>query len=85
MKFSSIFQHHVYHYLSFSGVRKRIEFQNLSLGTYRSVIPELREYQKTQLVLNFSDVATHFYPKLSVSIILFSSHLEISTCTRELH
>ena len=49
--------------------KKQLYFENISSGTYRSVIPTSREYQKAQLVLNFPEVATPFSPKIHGSFL----------------
>ena len=35
-------------------------------GTFRCVIPTLKEYKKAQLVLTFPDLATHFSPEKTI-------------------
>ena len=47
-----------------------------SSGTWRCVIPVLREYRKAQLILNFLYVATHFPPRLRGWIHSFSFQSE---------
>ena len=43
-------------------------FENISIGTCRSVIPRLDEYQEAQTVLNFFYVATQFSTRKQGSI-----------------
>ena len=51
----------------------------MSAGTYRPVIPTLRECQKSQLVLKFLDLVTHVSPKMKNSILSYPQ-TEASTC-----
>ena len=66
-RFSSL-----YHILR--GQKSKRYFKIFSVGAYLTGKPTLRENQKTQVVLHFLKVATHFYPKIQGSNLSTGSH-----------
>ena len=63
--------------LVFLGSKLKIDSGSISAGSYRSVNPLLKGYQKGKLVMNFLDVETRFLPKTQGSILSFKLHLTI--------
>ena len=80
LSFLSVFGHQFFHNPSFSRIKEL--FRKIFVSNLGSVIVTLREYQKAQLVLTFSDIATDKSPKNTSQFFLLGLNQKPSTCSR---
>ena len=64
MEFFFSFRVSVFKILFSLELKIQLRFEMFSTGTYRSVIPTLREKQKAQLAMNFFTVASKVFPQM---------------------